>query len=100
MEMTLKKKRPKAEPGSALPTESDGKINLIPSKGSECGASSQGLQKGCRHRAKLNCVSTAVPHGRGRRKSHNRHRTGPGQERRERPDGTLVMACVYWGWGF
>lgn len=57
MEMTLKRKRTKAEPGCAAPLESEGKINLITSKWSECRASSLDLQRGCSHRAKLPCVS-------------------------------------------
>lgn len=46
MEITLKKKKTKAETGFALPLESDGKINLIISKRSGCGASSQGHPEG------------------------------------------------------
>lgn len=46
MEITLKKKKTKAETRFALPLESDGKINLIISKRSGCGASSQGHPEG------------------------------------------------------
>lgn len=100
MEMTLKKKRTKAEPGCASPLESDGKINLITSKWSECRASSLDLQRGCSHWAKLHCVSTAVPRGRVERKSQKGHRACPRCKRRERSRGVSVMARVYRAWGF
>lgn len=95
MEMTLKQKRTKAEPGSASPLESDGEINLITSKCSDYGASSQGLQRGCRHQAKLNCVSTTISHGRVKKKSQSSHR----HERRKRSCDAVVRACVSWAWG-
>lgn len=100
MEMTLKEKRTKAEPGSASPLESDGKINLITSKCSDYGASSQGLQRGCRHWAKLNCVSTTISHGRVKRNSQSGHRPCLRHERRKRSCDAMVTACMYWAWGF
>lgn len=99
MEMTLKEKRTKAEPGSASPLESDGEINLITSKCSDYGASSQGLQRGCRHRAKLNCVSTIISHGCVKRKSQSSHRLCLRCERRKRSCDAVVTACVHWAWG-
>ena len=95
MEMTLKEKRTKAEPGSASPLESDGEINLITSKWSDYGASSQGLQRGCGHRAKLNCVSTTISHGRVKRKSHSGHRPCLRHERRKRSCDAMMTTCVY-----
>lgn len=99
MEMTLKEKRTKAEPGSASPLESDGEINLITSKCSDYGASSQGLQRGCRHQAKLNCVSPIISHGRVKRKSQSSHRLCLRRERRKRSCDAVVTACVHWAWG-
>lgn len=99
MEMTLKEKRTKAEPGSASPLESNGEIHLITSKCSAYGAGSQGLQRFCGHWAKSSCVSTTISDGRVKRKSQSGHRPCLRHERRKRSCDAMMTTCVYWAWG-